>query len=38
MKRVELLRNQLAHAQELTDDDWNTVVALCANLDRVLGI
>lgn len=35
-KRVERLRNNLAHAQDIITSDWDTIVQLSENLDRVL--
>ena len=33
---LEKLRNNLAHCQELSPDDWDAIVELSENLDRVL--
>jgi hypothetical protein len=35
-KRLEKLRNNLAHSQDLITNDWETIVALAENLDSVL--
>jgi hypothetical protein len=35
-KMLEKLRNNLAHCQELSPDDWDAIVELSENLDRVL--
>lgn len=35
-KRLEKLRNNLAHSQDIIADDWDTVVALAENLESVL--
>jgi hypothetical protein len=35
-KRLEKLRNNLAHAQEIVASDWETIVALAENLDSIL--
>ncbi len=35
-KQLEQLRNNLAHAQDIVTTDWETIVLLAANLDRVL--
>jgi hypothetical protein len=35
-KRLEKLRNNLAHSQDIVTHDWETIVALSENLDRVL--
>lgn len=36
IKRVERLRNNLAHSQDIIESDWATIVQLSENLDRVL--
>jgi hypothetical protein len=38
IKAVEALRNSLAHSQDILARDWETIVALSENLDRVLAI
>jgi hypothetical protein len=35
-KRLEKLRNNLAHAQDIVTSDWETIVALAENLESVL--
>jgi hypothetical protein len=35
-KRLERLRNNLAHSQDIITTDWDTIVALAENLDSVL--
>ena len=35
-KMLEKLRNNLAHCQDIVSGDWEAIVALCENLDRVL--
>ena len=35
-KRLEKLRNNLAHSQDIVTNDWETIVALAENLDDVL--
>ncbi len=35
-KRLEKLRNNLAHSQDIIVDDWHTIVLLSENLDSVL--
>jgi hypothetical protein len=35
-KNLERLRNNLAHAQDIISGDWETIVTLSENLDRVL--
>ena len=35
-KRLEKLRNNLAHSQDIITEDWDTIVALSENLDSVL--
>ncbi len=37
IKRLELLRNRLAHAQELVLDDWPMVIQLVRRTERILG-
>lgn len=36
--KLEQLRNNLAHSQELTENEWGIIVALSENIDRILGI
>ena len=36
VKRLEALRNNLAHSQDIVDSDWDTILALAENLERVL--
>ncbi len=36
VKRLERLRNNLAHSQDIISSDWDTIVQLSENLDRVL--
>jgi hypothetical protein len=38
IKRLETLRNNLAHSQDIITFDWDSIVALSENLDRVLGL
>jgi len=38
IKAVEALRNNLAHAQDIIARDWDTIVGLSENLDKVLAI
>jgi hypothetical protein len=38
IKRLEALRNNLAHAQAIVDLDWDTIVAIAENLERVIGM
>jgi hypothetical protein len=38
VKRLEALRNNLAHAQAIVDLDWDTIVAIAENLERVIGM
>jgi hypothetical protein len=35
-KKLENLRNTLAHSQDITTDDWDTVILLAEQLDSVL--
>ncbi len=35
-KRIERLRNNLAHSQDILTTDWETIVALSENLDQVV--
>ncbi len=35
-KRLESLRNSLAHSQDIITDDWEAIVVLAENIDRVL--
>mgnify|MGYP002683884023 CR=1 FL=1 len=35
-KRLEKLRNNLAHSQDIITNDWDTIVLLAENLDSVL--
>ena len=35
-KQLENLRNSLAHAQDIVSSDWETIVALAAEIDTVL--
>jgi hypothetical protein len=35
-KQLEMLRNNLAHAQDIVTSDWDTIVALAEQLDSVL--
>ncbi len=37
IKRLEALRNNLAHAQAIVDLDWDTIVLIAENLERVMG-
>ena len=34
VKRLEALRNNLAHSQDIVDSDWDTILALAENLER----
>jgi hypothetical protein len=36
VKRLEGLRNNLAHSQDIVESDWETIVLLSENLDRVI--
>jgi hypothetical protein len=36
VKRLEALRNNLAHSPDIVDSDWDTILALAENLERVL--
>lgn len=38
IKGIEALRNNLAHSQDIITCDWDTIVGLSENLDRVLAI
>jgi hypothetical protein len=38
IKRLEALRNNLAHSQDIVNADWETIVSLTENMDIVLGI
>ena len=38
VKRLEALRNNLAHSQDIISADWETIVSLTENMDMVLGI
>lgn len=38
VKRLEALRNNLAHSQDIVNADWETIVALTENMDVVLGM
>jgi hypothetical protein len=35
-KRLEQLRNNLAHAQDILTSDWDTIIALCEFLDSAM--
>jgi hypothetical protein len=35
-KQLEKLRNNLAHAQDIISNDWDTIVALAEQVDSVL--
>jgi len=37
VKMLESLRNTLAHSQDIIACDWETIVALCGDLERVIG-
>ena len=37
VKMLESLRNNLAHSQDIIACDWETIVALCGDLERVIG-
>ena len=36
MKKMQSLRNNLAHSQEIVQDDWEMIVMLAENLNRVI--
>ena len=36
MKKLEGLRNNLAHSQDIVSSDWEVIVILSENLDRVI--
>ena len=36
VKRLEALRNNLAHSQDIVNADWETIVSLTENMDAVL--
>ena len=36
MKMVERLRNNLAHTQDIVSRDWDTIVVLAENIDRLI--
>ena len=36
IKRLESLRNNLAHAQDILTSDWKTIVELSENLEEIL--
>jgi hypothetical protein len=36
IKRLESLRNNLAHAQDIVTTDWKTIVELSENLEQIL--
>lgn len=38
VKGLERLRNNLAHSQDIVTHDWETIVLLATNLDRVVGV
>ncbi|MHC4403628.1 MAG: CBS domain-containing protein [Planctomycetota bacterium] len=38
IKRLEALRNNLAHSQDIISSDWETIVGLSENLDAILAI
>ncbi len=38
IKRLEALRNNLAHSQDIVSCDWETIVQLTENLDKILGV
>ena len=38
VKRLEALRNNLAHSQDIVNADWETIVSLTENVDVVLGM
>ena len=38
VKRLEALRNNLAHAQDIVDLDWDTIVGLAENLERLINL
>ena len=37
VKRLEVLRNGLAHGQAIVDDDWNTIVAVARSVVAIEG-
>ncbi len=37
VKELEALRNNLAHSQDIVACDWDTIVKMAENLDKVLG-
>ncbi len=38
VKRLEMLRNNLAHSQDVVSGDWEIIVGLAENLDRVIAM
>lgn len=38
IKRLEALRNSLAHSQNIVSCDWETIVQLTKNLDKILSV
>jgi hypothetical protein len=38
VKRLEALRNNLAHSQDIVDSDWETIVAIAENLERAIAL
>lgn len=37
VRMLESLRNNLAHSQDILACDWETIVGICGDLDRVIG-
>jgi len=37
VKMLESLRNNLAHSQDILACDWETIVGICGDLERVIG-
>jgi hypothetical protein len=37
IKMLESLRNNLAHSQDIIACDWETIVSLCKDMERVIG-
>lgn len=38
VKRLEGLRNNLAHSQSIVDSDWETIVGIAKNLERLVAL
>ncbi|MFV1958055.1 MAG: hypothetical protein ACC662_01445 [Planctomycetota bacterium] len=37
-KRLQSLRNNLAHGQPIVEDDWMTIVSLTESVDAILAL